>query len=458
MYQCASRASGRPTTAWSTGPAADRLSGARRAPGDRSATRPSSRRTRDGSIRLAIARSIRISCARRLQLAIEAPHRAVTFVSYACSGAEILQGLFLRYKGHEWVPNPPDLSQISAVARGAVRPPQQARTICRRPTIWPARSPSSRAGWFCANAIRRWHAASICSWSRSAATTSDFSRLLANAVLSDESLLRQLGGWFGEVQGFLDANARLDRLEDLYKSLNRAMHNILHIPWGESDRILLTSYPRLALLEDGQHGLPRRACRHDRAAGFRVERRQGARLRCRGGDGSTPSWKTRAASMAGPSSIAISNAFLGRGICAGWSDNAFSSTDDLRLPRKIGGKMAALQSGGLEALCVAAALVPHAQRRIHDRQTFTSARRCCSGTSSCRPSPGSRSCSPAPIRERSILPPRGRPRWPMPWRRKRAACWQSTKGDGARPLMKRDLRGRAGRPLRRDGRGGIQPR
>ena len=28
--------------------------------------------------------------------------------------------------------------------------------------------------------------------------------------------------------------------------------------------------------------------------------------------------------------------FLGRGICAGWSDNAFSSADDLRLPRKIG--------------------------------------------------------------------------------------------------------------------------
>ena len=59
-----------------------------------------------------------------------------------------------------------------------------------------------------------------------------FSRLLANAVLSDESLLRQLGGWFGEVQGFLDANARLDRLEDLYKTLNRALHNILHIPWA----------------------------------------------------------------------------------------------------------------------------------------------------------------------------------------------------------------------------------
>src|SRR6476660_7620883 len=51
-----------------------------------------------------------------LQLSIEDPHRAVTFVGFACSGAEATFGLFLRYKGHEWVPNPPALSQISAVA------------------------------------------------------------------------------------------------------------------------------------------------------------------------------------------------------------------------------------------------------------------------------------------------------------------------------------------------------
>jgi len=30
----------------------------------------------------------------------------VTFVGLACSGAEITAGLFLRYKGNEWVPNP----------------------------------------------------------------------------------------------------------------------------------------------------------------------------------------------------------------------------------------------------------------------------------------------------------------------------------------------------------------
>jgi hypothetical protein len=29
-------------------------------------------------------------------------------------------------------------------------------------------------------------------------------------------------------------------------------------------------------------------------------------------------------------------AFRGRSICAGWSENAFSSADDLRLPRRVG--------------------------------------------------------------------------------------------------------------------------
>jgi hypothetical protein len=30
--------------------------------------------------------------------------------------------------------------------------------------------------------------------------------------------------------------------------------------------------------------------------------------------------------------------FQGRGVCAGWSDNAFNSADDLRIPRKVDGK------------------------------------------------------------------------------------------------------------------------
>src|SRR5690606_28743011 len=72
-----------------------------------------------------------------------------------------------------------------------------------------------------------------------------FARLVANAVIADESLLKKLAGWVGGVYGTEQATAALDVLDERYKSLNRALHNILHIPWKEADRIILTAYPGL---------------------------------------------------------------------------------------------------------------------------------------------------------------------------------------------------------------------
>ncbi len=270
-----------------------------------------------------------------LQLAIEDPHRAVTFVSYACSGAEIIDGLFLRYKGHEWVPNPPDLSQISAVAQA-----QCGRHGARDYDLPEAyhlggRIPQLKGGLVLRRcdpeAARRIDLVLL----SIGGNDIGFSRLLANAVLDDQSVLRRLGGWFGEVYGFLDANAQLDKLEDLYKSLNRAIHNILHVPWNEADRIVVTAYPRLTLLGDGQSVCP------DGHAGMSVvpdfalsemkARDSGvaaARLDHVMEDASRQHGWTYANSHL--------SAFLGRGICAGWSDNALSTADDLRLPHKTG--------------------------------------------------------------------------------------------------------------------------
>jgi hypothetical protein len=271
-----------------------------------------------------------------LQLAVEAPHRAVTFVSYACSGAEILQGLFLRYKGHEWVPNPPDLSQISAVAQAQCGRHQAGSQDLPEAYHMKGRLPELKGGLV----LRKCdpdNARKIDLLMLSIGGNDvGFSRLLANAVLSDESLLRSLGGWFGEVHGFLAANAQIDKLEDLYKALNRALHNILHIPWAEADRIILTSYPKLALLEDGNTVCP------DGRAGMTVLP-----------DFALSEIKARDSSVAAGRLDAVmedasrqhgwtfvkrhAQAFLGRGICAGWSSNAFSTADDLRLPRKING-------------------------------------------------------------------------------------------------------------------------
>ena len=35
-----------------------------------------------------------------------------------------------------------------------------------------------------------------------------------------------------------------------------AAHNILHIPWEQSDRVILTAYPGLVLLDDGKRTCP----------------------------------------------------------------------------------------------------------------------------------------------------------------------------------------------------------
>src|SRR5690606_22511948 len=47
-----------------------------------------------------------------------------------------------------------------------------------------------------------------------------FARLVANAVLSDESLVRSLGGWFGQVHGNQESQELLKRLDQRYKAIN----------------------------------------------------------------------------------------------------------------------------------------------------------------------------------------------------------------------------------------------
>ena len=190
-----------------------------------------------------------------LQLAVEDPHRAITYVGLACSGAEIIQGLFLRYRGHEWVPNPPELSQISAVADaqcgGRARDQELPEAYHMQGKL-----PELKGGLVlrrCDADVARKIDLLLLSIG---GNDVGFARLVANAVLADGSLLRTLGGWFGQVYGFADAGKLLDVLDDRYKAVNRAAHYLLHIPWSESDRVLLTGYPPMALLDDGSTACP----------------------------------------------------------------------------------------------------------------------------------------------------------------------------------------------------------
>lgn len=269
-----------------------------------------------------------------LQLAIEDPHRAVTFVGVACSGAEITDGLFLRYRGNEWVPNPPDLSQISAVAHA-----QCGHRKTPRHDLPEAYHLGGRVSELKGLTLLK------CDFERSrkidllmvsiGGNDVGFSRLVANAVLSDKSMLKLLGGWLGEIENAADAREQLSTLDARYKALGRAIRNILHVPWNESDRVLLTAYPGLALLEDGSAVCPSGRAGMDVLQDFRLSEakaREGSALAER-----LNVLMQHAAIEHGWTFVdAHRKAFLGRGICAGWSGSAFSTADDLRLPRKVG--------------------------------------------------------------------------------------------------------------------------
>jgi hypothetical protein len=160
---------------------------------------------------------------------------------------------------------------------------------------------------------------------------------VANAVLTDGSMLRKLGGWFGQVYGFAEAGKHLDLLDDRLKAVNRAVHWLLHIPWSESDRVILTGYPPMALLEDstpcpdGNAGmtvlpdffLSETKAREGNAAAERLHALMQDSARQHGWTFVEDHRKV----------------FRGRGICvAADADAAQDLADDMRLPRLVDGE------------------------------------------------------------------------------------------------------------------------
>ncbi|KUO62247.1 MAG: hypothetical protein APF80_14630 [Alphaproteobacteria bacterium BRH_c36] len=270
-----------------------------------------------------------------LQLAIEDPHRAVTFVGLACSGAEITQGLFLRYKGNEWVPNPPEYSQISAAAEAQCG--GRIAVAKELPEAYHMRGmvPELKGNLILRECPREKARKIDLLMVSIGGNDIGFARLVANAVLDDASVLKKLSGWFGGVYGTTEASQRIDNLDERYKALNRALHYILQIPWDEADRVLLTAYPPLALVGDGTQVCP------DGRAGMEVVKDfslSSARARAGVWVSDKLYRSMKAGARANKWSFVDEHRaeFLGRGICAGYAADALRSDDDLRMPRKIG--------------------------------------------------------------------------------------------------------------------------
>ena len=189
-----------------------------------------------------------------LQLAIEDPHRAVTFAGFACSGSEITVGLFLRFKGNEWDRNPPQLPQLSYVSeelcgKGESTPKDYATGYTQLGKL------PELQGMVLNKCYKPRRTIDLLLVSIGGNDVG-FSSLVANAIMQDKSLLKDVGGWVGSVYGASEAKKALGVLKTRYTALNKAFHYMLRIPWKQSDRIILSAYPRMEREEDGNSFCP----------------------------------------------------------------------------------------------------------------------------------------------------------------------------------------------------------
>ena len=189
-----------------------------------------------------------------LQLAIEDPQRAVTFAGYACAGSEVTWGLFQLYKGTDWDKQYTTLSQISAVADDLCDKVSATKKIYASAYTQRGKIPEFENIILskCYKPKRKIDLMLVSIGGNDVG----FSRLVANAFFSSKSLLKKVGGWMGSVYDTKQAATKLENLQHRYVALNKALHYILGISWRESDRIILTAYPRIALREDGRKYCP----------------------------------------------------------------------------------------------------------------------------------------------------------------------------------------------------------
>ena len=271
-----------------------------------------------------------------LQLAVEDPHRAVTFVGFACSGAETTFGLFLEYKGNEWVPNPPDLPQISAVAEAQCGG-KGARNYDLPEAYHINESIPELKGGLVLKKCDAERARKIDLLFLSVGGNDiGFARLVANAVLADKSILRPS-------RRLVRPRARLRRGRRSARCPGRPAEigqpraaqpparAVVGVRPGHPDRL-----PADGAARRRQDRVPGRAVRHDGAARVRPERGQGARGQHGGGAA-----QRHHAGERPPASWTFAEAhratFRGRGLCAGYSDAPWTMADELRIPRKVDG-------------------------------------------------------------------------------------------------------------------------
>lgn len=265
-----------------------------------------------------------------LLLAVENPHRAVTFASFACWGADIVQGLFQPYPASPLVPLMPRLGQLSAAATAQCA---ESTTLRSYESTFTMSGTMPELSGITLHSCRPHKARRIDLLLLSVGGNDiGFSQLLAHAVLADASLLRDVGGWLGQLREPDQALRAVRELPHRFKALNRALHTVLRIPWSEPDRIMLVGYPTLALRDDGRSPCPSGPAGMTILPDYRLDASRTIKTEEVG----TALYRAMAeiARAHGWSFVDEHRAqFAGRGVCAGAYGGIVDAADDVRLPR-----------------------------------------------------------------------------------------------------------------------------
>ncbi|MEO1204764.1 MAG: hypothetical protein AAFV45_00375 [Pseudomonadota bacterium] len=272
-----------------------------------------------------------------LKLAFDDPHRAVTFLGLACSGAEITTGLLQAWQGVERFPSGSRRSQIGqvAVAQCAGRAVEQRNyasgftdggRVAALDGLMLERCPPKMARKIDLVLM------SI------GGNDIGFAKLIANAILVDRSPLRRISQLTEQLYTPRDARARFGELRSRLKLLRRALHTHLHIPWKEPHRVILTSYPVIAMKaatggicgqfnDAGMDGFP----------GYRLDKRRTSQAE-RVSAELNQLLKRTAVNYGWTFADTHRMRFAGRGLCAGHEKRNGELENQLRLPRWQNGR------------------------------------------------------------------------------------------------------------------------
>ncbi|MBI4723478.1 MAG: hypothetical protein HY765_00120, partial [Rhodomicrobium sp.] len=191
-----------------------------------------------------------------LQLAAENGQRAVTFLSYACTGADTLDGIFLGSAVRECVKGKSLhlLPQLSALSRELCRtkPVEDVLSgeISKLIPELNASSPEKRKILRCPgnDFIRKPDLLLV----SVGGNDIGFSEMIADAILHKKSFYRALAGEIDAIHGADRGAQKLRSLPRRYKALARAFTLYLGLPEGAQKNVLITSFPDMGYAEDGK--------------------------------------------------------------------------------------------------------------------------------------------------------------------------------------------------------------